>query len=60
MAAKGKTAAKRPAFGGYSINFKGQSDSLESVFGSTAISPPEMTKKLWAYVKKRKLSSKSR
>jgi hypothetical protein len=62
MAAKAKATAtaKRPAFGGYSINFKGQSDSLESVFGPTAISPAEMTKKLWTYVKRRKLSGKSR
>jgi hypothetical protein len=58
MAAKSKTAAKRPAFGGFSINFKGQTDSLESVFGSAPIGPAEMTKKLWAYVKRRKLSGK--
>ncbi|MBI4210250.1 MAG: hypothetical protein HY544_01955 [Candidatus Diapherotrites archaeon] len=48
----------KPAFGGYSICFKGCSDSLESVFGSGKIAPSEMTKKLWAYVKGKNLSSK--
>ena len=28
------------------------------VFGSTPIGPAEMTKKLWAYVKRRKLAGK--
>ena len=50
--------AKKPAFGGYTISFKGCSDSMEDVFGKGKIPPSEMTKKLWAYVKKKKLSSK--
>ena len=54
MAAKGK----KPAFGGFSITFKGCSDSVESIFGSAPIGPAEMTKKLWAYVKRKKLSGK--
>lgn len=49
---------KKKPFGGYSISFKGCDDSLESVFGSGSVTPSEMTKKLWAYVKKNKLSSK--
>ena len=55
-----KAAAKggKKAFGGFSINFKGASDSLESVFGDSPIGPAEMTKKLWAYVKRKKLSGK--
>jgi hypothetical protein len=52
-----KAAAKKP-FGGFSINFKGATDSLESVFGSAPIGPAEMTKKLWIYVKRKKLSGK--
>ena len=56
MAAKAKSV-KKP-FGGFSINFKGASDSLESVFGSAPIGPAEMTKKLWVYVKRKKLSGK--
>ena len=50
--------AAKKAFGGYSISFKGCSDSLESVFGSSPIGPSEMTKKIWAYVKRKKLSGK--
>ncbi|MEM4261945.1 MAG: SWIB/MDM2 domain-containing protein [Candidatus Diapherotrites archaeon] len=46
------------SFGGYSISFKGCNDTLESVFGSEKISPSEMTKKLWAYVKSKKLAGK--
>jgi hypothetical protein len=53
-----KPAGKKKAFGGYSISFKGCDDSLESVFGSGDIAPSEMTKKLWAYVKKNNLAGK--
>jgi hypothetical protein len=53
-----KPAAKKKAFGGYSISFKGCDDTLESVFGSGDITPSEMTKKIWAYVKKNKIAGK--
>jgi len=53
-----KTRSGKKPFGGFSISFKGASDSLESVFGSSPIGPAEMTKKLWAYVKRKKLSGK--
>ena len=49
---------KKVAFGGYSIDFKGCHDTLMSVFGDKPIGPSEMTKKLWAYVKKKKLAGK--
>ena len=52
--------AKKPAFGGYSINFKGCSDTLESVMGSAPIGPPEMTKRIWGYVKRKKLGGKKK
>ncbi|MDO8428597.1 MAG: SWIB/MDM2 domain-containing protein [Candidatus Diapherotrites archaeon] len=51
-------APKKKPFGGYSISFKGCSDTLESVFGSGNIAPSEMTKLLWVYVKKNNLSGK--
>jgi hypothetical protein len=51
-------AKGRKPFGGYSISFRGCHDSLESVFGSSPIGPSEMTKKIWAYVKRRKLAGK--
>jgi hypothetical protein len=53
-----RTGSKKPAFGGYAISFRGRSDTLESVFGATAIGPAEMTKKLWSYVKRRGLATK--
>ncbi len=52
-----KTKAKTP-FGGYAITFKGCDDTLESLFGTAAIPPSEMTKRLWAYVKRKHLASK--
>jgi hypothetical protein len=52
-----KAGAKK-AFGGYSISFKGCSDTMTSVFGDKPIGPSEMTKKLWAYVKRKKLAGK--
>ncbi|HEV8439240.1 MAG TPA: hypothetical protein VGT40_14195 [Methylomirabilota bacterium] len=51
-------AKKRERFGGYAINFKGCSDTLESVMGSKPIGPAEMTKKIWAYVKRKRLGKK--
>lgn len=59
MATKKKTTgAKKAAFGGYAINFKGCEDTLEKVFGAKPIGPSEMTKLIWAYVKKNKLAGK--
>jgi hypothetical protein len=57
--AKGKTRpAKNVPFGGYAVNFKGCSDTLESVFGSAPIPPSGMTKRLWEYVKRQRLAKK--
>ncbi len=53
-----KAKGKKAAFGGYSISFRGCGDSLESLFGSSPIGPSEMTKRLWAYVKRKKLAGK--
>lgn len=50
--------AKKAPFGGYTINFKGCAETMEKVFGSKPITPSEMTKAVWAYVKKNKLASK--
>jgi len=51
-------AKKKVAFGGYAINFKGCSESLEEIMGPKPIGPSEMTKKIWAYVKKKRLGKK--
>ena len=49
-------ATKKAAVGGYTINFKGCSETMEAVFGSKPVSPSDMTKKLWAFVKKHRLA----
>ncbi|VVB67039.1 Uncharacterised protein [Candidatus Norongarragalina meridionalis] len=46
----------RKPFGGYTISFKGCDDTLQEVFGSSPITPSEMTKKIWAYVKRKKIA----
>ncbi len=50
-------AAKKP-FGGYAICFKGCNDSMEKVFGTGKVTPSEMTKKLWKYIKSKKIAGK--
>ena len=50
--------AKKVAFGGYAINFKGRTETMEEVMGTAPLAPSEMTKKLWAHVKSKKLANK--
>ena len=55
------TKAKRKtkkAFGGYSISFKNRDESLEQVFGKGNLAPSEMTKKLWKFIKSKRLGNK--
>ena len=52
-----KTKTKKP-FGGYAINFKNRNETLEQIFGKTAIPPSQMTKKLWKFVKVKRLGHK--
>ena len=54
-----KTKRKtKKAFGGYSINFKNRDETLEQVFGKVGIAPSEMTKKLWKFIKNKRLGHK--
>ena len=54
-----KTKRKtKKAFGGYSITFKNRDESLEQIFGKTGITPSEMTKKLWKFIKSKRLGHK--
>jgi hypothetical protein len=48
----------KKAFGGYSICFKGRKETVEQVFGSGKLAPSEMTKKIWNFVKSKKLAGK--
>ena len=52
-----KSKTKKP-FGGYTINFKNRNETLEQIFGKTAIPPSQMTKKLWKFVKVKRLGHK--
>jgi len=54
-----KTKRKvKKAFGGYSISFKNREESLEQVFGKANIAPSQMTKKLWKFIKSKRLGKK--
>ncbi|MFQ5440753.1 MAG: hypothetical protein ACE5DL_04740 [Nitrosopumilaceae archaeon] len=55
---KSTSKTKKPAFGGYAIDFSGRSETVEQVFGKKPIAPSEMTKKIWAFVKSKKLSNR--
>lgn len=50
--------AKKAAFGGYAVCFKDVTTTVEALFGAAPIPPSEMTKRLWALVKAKKLGSK--
>jgi chromatin remodeling complex protein RSC6 len=57
---KRKTTKRKSkkAFGGYSISFKNRVESLEQIFGKADIPPSEMTKKIWKFIKAKKLGHK--
>ena len=50
--------AAKKAFGGYTVSFKGRKETVEEVFGKAPLPPSQMTKKLWHFVKSKKLSNK--
>ena len=56
--ATAKSKAKKPAFGGYAINFAGRQETVEQVFGKKPIAPSEMTKKIWVFIKSNSLSNR--
>jgi chromatin remodeling complex protein RSC6 len=45
----------KKAFGGYQIK---PDENLAKIIGSKAVSPAEMTKKLWQYIKSKKLANR--
>jgi hypothetical protein len=55
---KSTTKTKKPAFGGYAIDFSGRKETVEQVFGKKPVAPSEMTKKIWAFVKSNNLSNR--
>ena len=54
--AKKKSKTKRKPFGGYTIKFDGRQETLEQVFGKKPVTPSEMTKKIWLFIKSKKLA----
>ena len=52
-----KSKTKKP-FGGYTISFKNRKETLEQIFGKVDIPPSQMTKKLWKFVKAKRLGHK--
>jgi chromatin remodeling complex protein RSC6 len=57
-AKKSKSKSKKKPFGGYAISFAGRTDTAEQIFGKKPVTPSEMTKKIWAFVKSRRLSNR--
>ena len=48
-------AEKKKAFGGFKIT---PDANMAKIMGSKPVAPSEMTKKMWAYIKKNKLTNK--
>lgn len=51
-------AKKRKPFGGVVVDFAGRNfpnDTLEYIFGTRPITPPQMTKMLWSTIKRKGL-----
>jgi len=55
---KTKRKSKGKPFGGYAIKFSGRIETLEQVFGKKPVTPSEMTKKIWTFIKSRHLANK--
>ena len=53
-----KSKSGKKAFGGYAISFAGRKETVEQVFGKKPITPSEMTKKIWTFVKTKSLSNR--
>jgi len=55
---RSKSKSKRKPFGGYAINFAGRTETVEQIFGKKPVTPSEMTKKIWVFIKSRRLANK--
>ena len=55
---RSKSKSKRKPFGGYAINFAGRTETVEQIFGTKPVTPSEMTKKIWVFIKSRHLANK--
>jgi len=50
------SSKKKKPFGGYAISFAGRKETLEQVFGRPNVIPSQMTKKLWQFIKAKRLA----
>ena len=55
---KTKRKSKGKPFGGYTIKFSGRQETIEQVFGKKPVTPSEMTKKIWTFIKSKHLANK--
>ncbi len=55
---KSKSKGKKKPFGGYAISFSGRTETVEQVFCKGAVTPSEMTKKIWQFIKAKRLSNR--
>ncbi len=53
-----KTKGKKKPFGGYALSFSGRTETVEEIFGRGEVTPSEMTKKLWKFIKAKKLANR--
>ena len=49
---------KKKPFGGYALSFSGRTETVEEIFGRGEVTPSEMTKKLWKFIKAKKLANR--
>lgn len=54
---KARRKRKGPAFGGYKIR---PDANFSRIIGKKAVSPAQMTKKVWTYIKKKRLAKRGR
>ena len=53
-----KSKGKKKPFGGYALSFSGRTETVEQIFGGGDVTPSEMTKKLWKFIKAKKLANR--
>lgn len=53
-----KSKGKKKPFGGYALSFSGRTETVEEIFGRGEVTPSEMTKKLWKFIKAKKLANR--
>ncbi len=51
-----KKGGKKKPFGGYAVSFAGRQETMEQVFGKGDLPPSQMTKKLWKFIKAKRLA----